>query len=95
LADANRPSVKKSENGGMSIAKAPVTTSTAEAYQMRKLYFTFFATIGFFALASISQAVSYGSYTLDNHPDGNQAPPAYGLRLDGLLDGSSVLTFRA
>lgn len=60
---------------------------------MRKLYLNLVAAIGFFALASISQAVSYGSYTLDNHPDGNQAPPNYGLRLDGLLGGSSVLTF--
>jgi hypothetical protein len=94
LADANRPSVKKSENGGMSIAKAALQPHLQKP-NARKLYFTFFATIGFFALASISQAVSYGSYTLDNHPDGNQAPPAYGLRLDGLLDGSSVLTFRA
>ena len=31
-------------------------------------------------------------YVMDNHPDGNQAPPLYGLRLDG-LDGNGVVTF--
>jgi len=28
-------------------------------------------------------------YDLSNHPDGSVAPPAYGLRLDGLLTGNS------
>ncbi len=33
-------------------------------------------------------------YVLHNHPDGNQAPPPYGLRLDGLDgDETSVWTF--
>ena len=30
-----------------------------------------------------------GSYTLNNHPAGNAATPYYGLRLDGLIGGSS------
>lgn len=36
-----------------------------------------------------------GQYKLSNHPDGNAAPPTYGLRLDGLTDGnaSSIFTF--
>lgn len=34
-------------------------------------------------------AVSVGTYILSSHPDGNQNPPPYGLRLDGLLTGSS------
>lgn len=31
--------------------------------------------------------VNDGLYELKNHPDGNAAPPPYGLRLDGLLNG--------
>lgn len=34
-------------------------------------------------------AVAIGKYTLHSHPDGNQNPPPYGLRLDGLLTGNS------
>lgn len=36
-----------------------------------------------------------GTYELFNHPDGNAAPPSYGLRLDGLTGGGSsdVFTF--
>lgn len=35
-----------------------------------------------------------GTYRLHNHPDGNQRPPLYGLRLDGLFGVSSeVYTF--
>lgn len=47
-----------------------------------------------FASASIVNAASIapGTYLLQNHPDGNQAPPEYGLRLDGLT-GSGVYTF--
>ena len=41
--------------------------------------------------------VSWGGtvyYQLDNHPNGNAAPPYYGLRLDGLNgDASSIFTF--
>lgn len=32
-------------------------------------------------------------YHLDNHPDGNAAPPLYGLRLDGLTTGDQGDTF--
>lgn len=41
-------------------------------------------------------AVSVGSYSLSNHPDGNALPPAYGLRLDELYDhtsGHDIFTF--
>ncbi|MEE8458225.1 MAG: hypothetical protein V3S08_00040 [Phycisphaerales bacterium] len=37
-----------------------------------------------------------GSYLLGDHPDGNEAPPTYGLRLDELVDvtgGHDVFTF--
>jgi hypothetical protein len=37
-----------------------------------------------------------GSYLLGDHPDGNQAPPTYGLRLDELVNvtsGHDVFTF--
>ena len=36
-----------------------------------------------------------GTYQLKNHPDGNAAPPPYGLRLDGLLNGNqgTIYTF--
>lgn len=33
--------------------------------------------------------LEFGSYTLNNHPDGGAASPYYGLRLDGLLGSSS------
>ncbi|ARN73271.1 hypothetical protein [Oceanicoccus sagamiensis] len=36
-----------------------------------------------------AQAIAVGSYNLYNHPDGSENPPAYGLRLDGLLSGNS------
>ncbi len=60
---------------------------------MRKPLLHFFAAIIFCTLAGLAQAVSYGTYAMDNHPDGNQTPPAYGLRLDGLMGGSTVYTF--
>ena len=39
------------------------------------------------AVADIQQGVKY---SLGSHPDGNQAPPPYGLRLDGLIDGNTL-----
>ncbi len=32
-------------------------------------------------------------YRLGDHPDGNQNPPPYGLRYDGMFGGSTVATF--
>ncbi|MEM9586988.1 MAG: hypothetical protein AAGA03_06870 [Planctomycetota bacterium] len=32
-------------------------------------------------------------FNLKNHPDGNAAPPTYGLRLDGLAASNSIFTF--
>lgn len=47
-----------------------------------------------FILAPQAHAVMVGTYSLHNHPDGSIAPPAYGLRLDGLLgDPSKEYTF--
>ncbi len=40
-------------------------------------------------LSVSAQAITIGSYDLHNHPDGSENPPAYGLRLDGLLTGNS------
>ena len=39
--------------------------------------------------------INDGTYQLKNHPDGNAAPPPYGLRLDGLLNGNqgTIYTF--
>ncbi len=34
-----------------------------------------------------------GLYILNNHPDGNQRPPSYGLRLDGLIGNPNSDTF--
>jgi hypothetical protein len=39
--------------------------------------------------SSQASAIAIGTYSMHNHPDGNQAPPLYGLRLDGLLTGNS------
>ena len=50
-------------------------------------------TLGAFASSGV-QAITIGTYTLNNHPDGGIAPPLYGLRLDGLLgDPSKEYTF--
>lgn len=42
-----------------------------------------------------AHAFSIGKYRVNNHPDGNAAPPAYCLRLDGLVSGNSsdIYTF--
>ncbi len=40
--------------------------------------------------------INYGTYQLHNHPDGNQRPPFYGLRLDELYNatgGHDVFTW--
>jgi hypothetical protein len=52
----------------------------------------FFSILALLLLPFSASAVTTGSYTLSNHPDANQTPPPYGLRLDGLL-GNSVYTF--
>lgn len=39
--------------------------------------------------ATHASAISIGTYNLHNHPDGSANPPAYGLRLDGLLTGNT------
>jgi len=61
---------------------------------MRKLA----ATASLLLLASAAQALPIDmdvGYELSNHPDGNAAPPEYGLRLDGLLSGDTndIYTF--
>ena len=48
------------------------------------------------ALATFAAPISQGLYQLRNHPDGNQNPPLYGLRLDELVNATSghdVFTF--
>jgi hypothetical protein len=50
----------------------------------------------FASIAAQATPISPGrTYTLHDHPDGNERPPTYGLRLDGLLTGDSrdVYTF--
>ena len=46
-------------------------------------------------LVSGTASATVWNFDLDNHPDGNQNPPPYGLRLDGLFTGNSsdVWTF--
>lgn len=47
-------------------------------------------------VAAMGDLVAYGNYHLSNHPDGNQNPPAYGLRLDELFNATGdhdVFTF--
>ena len=39
------------------------------------------------------QALPFGTYAINNHPDGSAASPFYGLRLDGLGGGSDIWTF--
>jgi len=50
---------------------------------------------GVFATTASAVSVGNGTYVLYNHPDGNAAPPPYGLRLDGLFDGNpnTIVTF--
>jgi hypothetical protein len=53
--------------------------------------------VGFTMTASTASAtIAPGTYQLFNHPDGNQNPPPYGLRLDELYDATTshdVFTF--
>jgi len=49
-----------------------------------------FAAAAAVGVASLSSAATF---KLGNHPDGNAAPPLYGLRLDGLFGGSGDVTF--
>ncbi len=45
------------------------------------------------APAAAGTISDYGTYRINNHPDGGAAAPFYGLRLDGLLDGDQNKTF--
>lgn len=50
--------------------------------------------VGLSIMAGASMGASgailpYGTYQLGNHPDGNIAPPQYGLRLDGLFNATA------
>ncbi|MFG0328551.1 MAG: hypothetical protein ACF8PN_01520 [Phycisphaerales bacterium] len=54
------------------------------------------AATGGLAPAAAADIIDPGVYFLENHPDGNANPPAYGLRLDELQDvtaGHDVFTF--
>ena len=55
---------------------------------MRHLMALTLLTLGLALLAVPAQADTI-TYTLRNNPDGNQAPPEYGLRIDGLTDADS------
>jgi len=41
----------------------------------------------------VAASAQAATFKLFNHPDGNAAPPLYGLRLDGLFGGSGDVTF--
>ncbi len=46
------------------------------------------------ALAATANATPViSTFSLDNHPDGNAAPPAYGLRMDGMMGAITVFSF--
>lgn len=47
----------------------------------------------FVAESAGAMPIATGTYQLHNHPDGNAAPPLYGLRLDGLLGAGTRVTF--
>ncbi len=50
----------------------------------------------FLPAAAHAAAILPGQYILHNHPDGNEVPPPYGLRLDEMVDvtsGHDVFTF--
>jgi hypothetical protein len=50
--------------------------------------------VGLFGASAQAATILPGTYQLHSHPDGNQNPPPYGLRLDGLLgNGSTTMTF--
>ncbi len=46
------------------------------------------------AFAGIAAATpTISVFNLGNHPDGNAAPPAYGLRLDGMMGSGTTVVF--
>jgi hypothetical protein len=47
------------------------------------------STLAIAFIPTSAQAFSVGKYKLGSHIDGSQRPPAYGLRLDGLLTGDT------
>lgn len=47
------------------------------------------ALVAMLGVSAQAMSIPNGSYTLGSHPDGNQSPPPYGLRLDGLLGVNS------
>jgi hypothetical protein len=51
----------------------------------------FFLAAGFASATHIP--FETGTYVLGNHPDGNAAPPHYGLRIDNLFGGVDPFTF--
>ncbi len=52
------------------------------------------AAVGLMAVSAQATMIPNGVYTLGSHPDGEENPPPYGLRLDGLLgDNSEEYTF--
>mgnify|MGYP001438217356 FL=1 len=52
--------------------------------------------LGGLAVGASGVTIDTGTYSLHNHPDGNEVPPPYGARLDELFDvtaGLDVFTF--
>ncbi len=46
------------------------------------------------AFAGIAAATpTISVFDLSNHPDGNAAPPSYGLRIDGMMGGGTTVVF--
>jgi len=60
---------------------------------MAKMITRILASVGLLLCLNVPvQALPFGTYEINNHPDGSAAPPPYGLRLDGLA-GSGIWSF--
>ena len=42
------------------------------------------------AFSAFAGSTVVGQYLLGDHPDGNQSPPPYGLRIDNILDAGAI-----
>ncbi len=57
-------------------------------------FLSLLAVLGYLVIPQAYAIEINTTYLLSNHPDGSEAPPAYGLRLDGLMgDPSKEYTF--
>jgi hypothetical protein len=63
---------------------------------MKRRVLAALAVVCLLGVSASAATITFGTYELKNHPDGNEAEPFYGLRLDELVDvttGHDVFTF--